>query len=79
MCCGTPVIGFKAGGPESIALKDYSSFGDYGDVEMLSSRMSFMLKLNWDSSVISERACEVYSKEKMVSEYSNIYRQLVEA
>lgn len=79
LCCGTPVIGFKAGGPESIALKDYSSFVDYGDVEMLSSRMSFMLKQNWDSSVISERACEVYSKEKMVSEYSNIYRQLVEA
>src|SRR5690606_6833421 len=33
LSCGTPVAGFKAGGPESISIKEYSKFVDYGDVE----------------------------------------------
>ena len=26
LCCGTPVVGFQAGGPENIALPAYSTF-----------------------------------------------------
>lgn len=33
LCCGTPIVGFKAGGPESIAIPDYSSFVEYGDMD----------------------------------------------
>ena len=35
MCCGTPIVGFQAGGPESIALPEYSEFVEFGDVEAL--------------------------------------------
>ena len=31
LCCGTPVAGFQAGGPESISLPDFSRFVPYGD------------------------------------------------
>ncbi len=26
LCCGTPVVGFTAGGPESIAIDAFSNF-----------------------------------------------------
>ena len=35
LCCGTPVVGFKAGAPEMIAISEYSDFVDFGDVESL--------------------------------------------
>lgn len=35
LCCGTPVVGFKAGAPEQIALKEYSEFVDYGNLDKL--------------------------------------------
>jgi glycosyltransferase involved in cell wall biosynthesis len=31
LCCGTPVVGFKAGGPESIAIDDYCVFVQFLD------------------------------------------------
>ena len=33
LCCGTPVIGFEAGAPEQIALREYSEFVSYGDLQ----------------------------------------------
>lgn len=33
LCCGTPVCGFRSGGPESIAIPRFSWFFDYGDVD----------------------------------------------
>ena len=35
LCCGTPIVGFKAGGPESIAIPTYSEFVDQGDLDAL--------------------------------------------
>jgi glycosyltransferase involved in cell wall biosynthesis len=35
LCCGTPVVGYKAGGPESFADPSISSFVDQGDTESL--------------------------------------------
>ena len=35
LCCGTPVVGFEAGGTESIALDEFSEFVPYGDIDGL--------------------------------------------
>ena len=37
LCCGTPIVGFKAGAPEQIELEDCSDFVEYGDIEALKS------------------------------------------
>lgn len=35
LCCGTPVVGFRAGGPESIAPPSCCKFVEYGDLDAL--------------------------------------------
>ena len=74
LCCGTPVAGFFAGGPESIALLEYCTFVKYGDVTSLYKSIQYMLKQNIDRSSISQKAKAIYSKERMAQDYINIYK-----
>lgn len=79
LCCGTPVVGFKAGGPESIALTQYSEFVEYGDEEAL--YQCVVKWLNGDSTsheVISNESKVIYSKERMAREYYEQYKVLLE-
>ncbi len=75
LCCGTPVVGFKAGAPEIIALKEYSQFVEYGHLDELSAGVSAWLSkiINYDD--ISRKAFVVYSKERMITDYVNIYER----
>lgn len=77
LCCGTPVVGFMAGGPESIAIIEYSDFAEYGDVEKLERLIKNRMKENIDKPEIARQAKEKYSKQRMVSEYMNIYKNLL--
>lgn len=76
LCCGTPIVGFKAGGPETIAIPEYSRFVDYGDIETLHIEIEKMLYLEWENNIISERATAFYSKEKMCESYYSWYKNL---
>ena len=76
LCCGTPVIGFKAGGPETISLPNYSSFCEQEDVESLSQLLKDTLNRPYNRAKISEEAVRVYAKETMASKYMNIYSEL---
>lgn len=78
LCCGTPVLGFNAGGPESIAIKDYCSFVEYGDIDGLELQMHRMLDNHWDSSTISIHAQKVYSSERMADVYRELYNRMKE-
>jgi len=77
LACGTPVVGFEAGAPETIALKEYSEFVKQGDVEGLRN-----LVLKWldyketKGDKISKAASEAYSKLKMATSYVEIYERL---
>ena len=77
LCCGTPVVGFKAGAPEIIALEDYSEFVEHGNIDMLYSAAKRMLEQNTDSTQIAEQA-KIYSKETMTKNYMEIYRELLD-
>ena len=33
LCCGTPVVGFKCGAPETVFEEPYAQFLDYGDID----------------------------------------------
>lgn len=77
LSCGTPVVGFLAGGPETICLKEYSEFVEYGDVEALYK--SVLRWINFKSNTdndIARKAGEHYSKEKMSDKYINLYQSI---
>lgn len=76
LCCGTPVVGFKAGGPESIAIKNYCYFVDYGDVDALQKSIDKMLSISHNKESISSISKNVYSKESMGERYLQIYIKL---
>lgn len=76
LCCGTPVVGFKAGGPETIAIEEYSNFVDYGDILSLEKILLGVLNTKYDHGKMSQEAQSVYSKERMASDFLNIYKDL---
>lgn len=77
-CCGTPVIGFKAGAPEQIALSEYSSFVDYGDMVGLKNKVLQWLMNEYDPIRISNEAKEKYSKSKMCNQYIELYKSILQ-
>lgn len=77
LCCGTPVVGFEAGGPESIAIKTYSLFVEYGDLYALSDAMRQCFKFEFDKDEVSTKAIELYSKENMAKLYLAEYEKLI--
>ena len=73
LCCGTPVVGLEAGGPESIALKEFCSFVRQGDIESLINAIkntSYLL----EKLCISAHSIDVYSQLFMELKYVEIYR-----
>lgn len=78
LCCGTPVVGFKAGGPESISMKPYSCFVEHGDLNGLKETINKFIGLNFDRDNISKEAMSLYSKEAMTDGYLEVYRKIME-
>ena len=76
LCCGTPVVGFKAGAPELISLPAYSGFCDYADLNALEKLVSDWINKG-KSPGISEDSIKVYRKERMISAYMDIYQSLI--
>lgn len=77
LCCGTPVVGFKAGGPESIAISQYSSFVEYNDVMALSGKIKSSIENKYDKKIISENAIRTYSSNVMGENYLSVYKELL--
>lgn len=73
LCCGTPLVGFKAGGPETIALEEFTSFVDYGNVDKLVEEARIMLNKVLNKDTIASAAQKIYSKEVMTHNYIDIY------
>lgn len=80
LCCGTPVVGFEAGGPESIAINEYSDFVPYGDVESL-----YRVTLKWlkiskldIAPLIEKEAHKRYSSTVMAQKYIEVYKHLMD-
>lgn len=81
ICCGTPVVGFKAGAPELIALEGTCEFVEYGDMSAFyeavmrnidkKRNLSEEEKQKWQAE-----AQKRYSKESMFAQYEAIYKAL---
>lgn len=80
LCCGTQVVGFKAGGPESIAIPEYSEFCEYGDISGLISILESSLETEittFERQEISKKACDKFSNFKMVNSYLEVYDSMI--
>lgn len=76
LCCGTPVVGFRAGGPESIALPDYTEFVPFGDLDALERAVRRELATLRDREDIAA-AAEIYDAGRMVAELEELYRSML--
>ena len=75
LCCGTPVVGFKAGAPEQIALEEYSEFVEFGDLEALEETLRRRMRLSEaDADTLAELAKRKYAKSVMLDNYMKIYK-----
>lgn len=81
LCCGTPLVGFFAGGTESVAIKEYTHFVEYSNIEALRQAVIEMLpfKTQEIAKMISDAAITEYTAEKMASSYNNVYESLLKA
>lgn len=73
LCCGTPVVGFLAGGPESIALPEYSKFVPFGDTDSLHSVLEDVIQN--DVSIDTKITRKRYDRDTMSQAYVNLYEQ----
>lgn len=74
LCCGTPVVGFKAGAPEQIALADYSDFVEFGDLDSLEARLREWLDRDISRGELAELAGKTYSAKTMTENFEKLYR-----
>ncbi len=72
ICCGTPVVGFKAGGPESIVISGCGEFITYSDVNGLKQMVKKYSELRCNANVAVGR----YDKRVMARQYLNLYREI---
>ena len=77
LACGTPVVGFQAGGPEQIAIPEYSRFVPYGELDSFINATKQMLSKKTNKTDISEQGMEKYAKEKMTEDYYAVYLRLL--
>lgn len=73
LCCDTPVVGFRAGGPERIGLPGYTEFVPFGDLDALETAVRKGLEAGWDAGAIAT-AAEIYDAERMIRAFEEIYR-----
>lgn len=78
LCCATPVVGYFAGGPESVAIDQYCEFCEYANsdelLKLIKKWINKKNELNWDIKQIQDK----YSKESMTKAYMNVYDILTE-
>lgn len=77
LCCGTPLVGFEAGGPESIAIMNYCTFVPNGDVISLEKAIRKMLEMKFDREKISKESHALYSQRLTAQKYIETYYELL--
>lgn len=77
LCCGTPLIAFRAGGPESIALKEGALFCDYDDMGTLYQNVVDVLSGNKKLVFSTSEARKIYSKNTMKEAYEKVYEDII--
>ena len=77
LCCGTPVAGYKCGGPESFLSSDYSSLFEYGDLDNMSNYIKSKAYLKFNKLEISNRCSIIYSLDNMTNKYLSLFKETI--
>lgn len=77
LCCGTPVFGFKAGGPESIVNKEYAVFVEYGDIHSLINSIINSSDVLYRPSEIASESIKQFNSSQMGENYIQLYDSLL--
>ncbi|MDD3832953.1 MAG: glycosyltransferase [Oscillospiraceae bacterium] len=77
LCCGTPVVGFKAGAPETICPPEFSEFVEQGNVDMLEQAVRRWMKAPKPDS-ISQKSSQLFDDKETYKKYSALYRQSID-
>lgn len=72
---GTPVVGFNAGGPETIAIHKYSSFVPQNHIDDFVIKLRQMLDNKIDKTVLRELAREKYDGSLIAGQYIKLYEK----
>lgn len=75
LCCGTKVIGFKCGAPETVFKAPYAEFVDYGDIDKLMILSMESCKA-YDHSLVEKYGKDEFSKENVFIRYNNLLNDL---
>lgn len=75
LCCGTPVVGFKAGAPEQITINEYSDFVEFGNLTELATSVCEIVERKYDRKAVAIIAKEKYSNGKMIQAYLKLYKE----
>ena len=78
LCCGTPVVGFYAGAPETISLQEYSRFVEFGDVHAMKTAVCEFDSRRFSKEEIEEAAHKIYGQKEMAENYLAVYQELME-
>lgn len=77
LCCGTPVVGFESGGPETFALPQYSRFVEQGDTASLELALRQWLNGDANKREVSAAARDSYSQQGMCQGYLHEYMNVL--
>ncbi len=78
MACGTGVVGFKAGGTESVAIQEYSEFVEFKEVDGLVHLIKkWQDKKPFIQDDLANKAALKYSTQRMAKEYLTIYKEML--
>ena len=73
LCCGTPICGFDAGGTRETASQEFSSFVEFGNVELLKDAIKEMLNRAPSPAECEAYGIQSYSKRTMYDNYKKLY------
>ena len=71
-------MGFKAGGPEEIAIPEYSAFVEQGDMDILYKNIKIALSNEYNKSELANTAQMRFNESKMLEVYIDNYRECVD-
>lgn len=72
LACGTPVVGFKAGGPESVFSGEACRFVNYGDLKSLINDIDYFLQVPVNINRLN--IVSKFSSENMFNKYLCLYK-----
>lgn len=74
LSCGTPIVGFDAGGTKETTPSKFGRFVKYGNISNLTEAVLEILEKRIDSSLCEQFGKDAYSKKRMYKCYLDIYK-----